>query len=567
MTKACSPMGVLFQFTVTILVFGLSSTTLVHAEEPEFIPDTPATHIQSLLKEGTHPKLRWGKFSDYKAQLEQLYQQNGLAPLWLDEGRPTPQARELVESLAGADSKGLSAEDYDAELLGQWLSEFSERGANPREIASFDVALSLIAMRYVSNLYIGRINPNNIDYGLNVEPKRVDLPNLIQKIAQSPQPAAVVDALEPKFPIYERLKAALPRYQRLAKEITPVRFSFPRKLSPGDRHKDVPALRQLLHALGDLEEIKPDSAESQIYGPELAQAVKRFQQRHGLAPDGIIGKGTLSQLNFPLADRLRQIQLGLERLRWLPERIPGNYLVVNIPSFQLFGFRNGSAFGKSDLQMNVIVGESVDGRHTPVFHSDMTYITFRPYWNLPYKITVKEMLPQILRNPGYLAKNNLELVPNFAPNAPVYEPSFRNVEMLTTGALKLRQKPGPKNALGLVKFAFPNHNNIYLHSTPSKGLFKKARRDFSHGCIRVEDPVGLAEFILADQGEWTRERIESAMNGSRPRTVTLKHPVPVYIFYSTVFADEEGTVSFYDDIYGHDLVLSDLLAKGFPYPS
>jgi murein L,D-transpeptidase YcbB/YkuD len=560
-------MGVLFQFTVTILVFGLSSTPLVHAEEPEFIPDTPATHIQSLLKEGTHPKLRWGKFSDYKAQLEQLYQQNGLAPLWLDEGRPTPQARELVESLAGADSKGLSAEDYDAELLGQWLSEFSERGANPREIASFDVALSLIAMRYVSNLYIGRINPNNIDYGLNVEPKRVDLPNLIQKIAQSPQPAAVVDALEPKFPIYERLKAALPRYQRLAKEITPVRFSFPRKLSPGDRHKDVPALRQLLHALGDLEEIKPDSAESQIYGPELAQAVTRFQQRHGLAPDGIIGKGTLSQLNFPLADRLRQIQLGLERLRWLPERIPGNYLVVNIPSFQLFGFRNGSALGKSDLQMNVIVGESVDGRHTPVFHSDMTYITFRPYWNLPYKITVKEMLPQILRNPGYLAKNNLELVPNFAPNAPVYEPSFRNVEMLTTGALKLRQKPGPKNALGLVKFAFPNHNNIYLHSTPSKGLFKKARRDFSHGCIRVEDPVGLAEFILADQGEWTRERIESAMNGSRPRTVTLKHPVPVYIFYSTVFADEEGTVSFYDDIYGHDLVLSDLLAKGFPYPS
>jgi murein L,D-transpeptidase YcbB/YkuD len=560
-------MGVLFQFTVTILVFGLSSTPLVHAEEPEFIPDTPATHIQSLLKEGTHPKLRWGKFSDYKAQLEQLYQQNGLAPLWLDEGRPTPQARELVESLAGADSKGLSAEDYDAELLGQWLSEFSERGANPREIASFDVALSLIAMRYVSNLYIGRINPNNIDYGLNVEPKRVDLPNLIQKIAQSPQPAAVVDALEPKFPIYERLKAALPRYQRLAKEITPVRFSFPRKLSPGDRHKDVPALRQLLHALGDLEEIKPDSAESQIYGPELAQAVTRFQQRHGLAPDGIIGKGTLSQLNFPLADRLRQIQLGLERLRWLPERIPGNYLVVNIPSFQLFGFRNGSALGKSDLKMNVIVGESVDGRHTPVFHSDMTYITFRPYWNLPYKITVKEMLPQILRNPGYLAKNNLELVPNFAPNAPVYEPSFRNVEMLTTGALKLRQKPGPKNALGLVKFAFPNHNNIYLHSTPSKGLFKKARRDFSHGCIRVEDPVGLAEFILADQGEWTRERIESAMNGSRPRTVTLKHPVPVYIFYSTVFADEEGTVSFYDDIYGHDLVLSDLLAKGFPYPS
>ncbi|MGX2032218.1 L,D-transpeptidase family protein [Methylocaldum gracile] len=567
MNKVCPTLGIFFQFAVTVLALGTVAASAVQAEAPELIPDTPAVHIQSLLKEGTHPKLRWGKFPDYKAQLEQLYYQNGLTPLWLNEGRPTPQAETLVASLAEADSKGLNAADYDAELLGKWLSEFDTTAANPREVASFDVALSLVAMRYVSNLYVGRINPNNIDYGLNVEPKRVDLPNLIQKIAQSQQPAAMIDALEPKFPIYERLKAALPQYQRLAKEMTPVQFSFPAKFSPGDRHKDVPALRHLLLALGDLNEIKQGSAGSPVYGPELAQAVKSFQQRHGLTADGIIGKGTLNQLNFPLADRLRQIQLGLERLRWLPEQIRGNYLVVNIPSFQLFGFRNGSAFGTSDLQMNVIVGESVDGRHTPVFHSDMTYIVFRPYWNLPYKITVKEMLPQILSNPGYLAKNSLELVPNFSPNAPVYEPSFRNIEMLTTGTLKLRQKPGPKNALGLVKFAFPNHNNIYLHSTPSKGLFKKARRDFSHGCIRVEDPVALAEFILADQGEWTRERIESAMTRDKPKTVTLKQAVPVYIFYSTVLADESGTVSFYDDIYGHDLILSDLLAKGFPYPS
>jgi len=565
MTKVCPSMGIFLQFAVAVLV--LSSSAAVRAEAPELIPDTPAVHIQSLLKEGAHPKLRWGKFPDYKAQLEQLYHQNGLTPLWLNEGKPTPQAQALVASLGGADNKGLNAADYDAELLGKWLNELGATTANPREIASFDVALSLSAMRYVSNLYIGRINPNNIDYGLSIEPKRVDLPHLIQKIAQSPQPVAMIDGLEPKFPIYERLKAALPQYQRLAKEIAPVQFSFPAKFSPGDRHKDVPALRRLLHALGDLKEIKPASTGSQVYGPELAQAVKRFQQRHGLTADGVIGKSTLNQLNFPLADRLRQIQLGLERLRWLPEQIHGNYLLVNIPSFQLFGFRNGSAFGRSDLQMNVIVGESVDGRHTPVFHSDMTYIIFRPYWNLPYKITVKEMVPQILSNPGYLAKNSLELVPNFSPNAPVYEPSFRNIEMLTTGALKLRQKPGPKNALGLVKFAFPNHNNIYLHSTPSKGLFKKARRDFSHGCIRVEDPVGLAEFILTDHGEWTRERIESAMNGTKPTTITLKQAVPVYIFYSTVLADEAGNVSFYEDIYGHDLILSDLLAKGFPYPS
>ncbi|MGX2041293.1 L,D-transpeptidase family protein [Methylocaldum sp. MU1018] len=567
MTKVCPSMGIFLRFAIAALTLGSGMASVVCAEASEIIPDTPATHIQSLVKEGVHPKLRWGKFPDYKTQLEQLYYQNGLAPLWLHAGKPTPQALALVASLGEADDKGLNAADYDAELLGKWSGELQAMTANPREIASFDVALSLSAMRYVSNLYLGRIDPHNINYGLSIESKRVDLPHLVQKIAQSPQPVAMIEALEPKLPVYERLKAALPRYRKLASEMASVQLSFPAKFSPGGRHKDVPALRRLLHATGDLEEIKPGSANSHAYGPELAEAVKRFQRRHGLTADGVIGKTTLNQLNFPLADRLRQIQLALERLRWLPEQIRGEYLLVNIPSFQLFGFRDGSAFGRSDLQMNVIVGESVDGRHTPIFHADMTYIIFRPYWNLPYKITAKEMLPQILSNPGYLARNNLELVPNFSPNAPVYEPSLRNVEMLATGALKLRQKPGPKNALGLVKFAFPNHNNIYLHSTPSKGLFKKARRDFSHGCIRVEDPVGLAEFILADQGEWTRERIESAMNGTNPKTVTLKRAVPVYIFYSTALADESGNVSFYDDIYGHDLILSELLAKGFPYPS
>ena len=251
----------------------------------------------------------------------------------------------------------------------------------------------------------------------------------------------------------------------------------------------------------------------------------------------------------------------------MPDDIRGLYLIVNIPSFQLYGSRAGEGFGHHDIQMDVIVGEAIGGRHTPVFHSDMTYVIFRPYWNVPYKITAKELLPIIRRNPGYLARNNMELVSNFAPSAMPYEPSLENIEMLSTGALKLRQRPGPKNALGLVKFAFPNNNNVYLHSTPSKGLFQRARRDFSHGCIRVQDPVKLAEWVLMGQGEWTRERIISAMTGESPKTVTLKQPIPVYIFYSTVLADQEGRVGFYEDIYGHDLTLQTLLAKGFPYPS
>lgn len=197
----------------------------------------------------------------------------------------------------------------------------------------------------------------------------------------------------------------------------------------------------------------------------------------------------------------------------------------------------------------------------------MTYVIFHPYWNVPHKITVKEFLPAIRRDPAYLARHNLEIVPNFAPNAPVYTPTDETLAMLASGVLKLRQKPGPRNALGLVKFAFPNNNNVYLHSTPSKGLFQRTRRDFSHGCIRVQDPVRLAEWVLAEQGEWTRERIMAAMAGQNPRTVTLKRPIPVYIFYSTVLADRSGRVSFYEDIYGHDRLLRTLLAKGFPYPT
>lgn len=535
-----------------------SALVALQAAEPEPPADTPAVHIRAILGEGVMPKLRYGNFADYQSHLEELYRQNAGLPLWFKDGQPTMQARAVAESIGTADERGLNAADYDAELLRDWLRATNW---NPREMASFDVALNLSAMRYVSNLYLGRINPRNVDFGLSIEPKKLDLPNLIQKIAQSNAPKEMIDALEPDFPLYRALKVALPRYRKLAQEMDSPQFSFPAKFGPGSHHKSIPALRHYLYALGDLPDGTADGSER--YDPELVHAVKNFQARHGLAGDGVIGKGTQNHLNYPLADRLAQIRLGLERLRWLPQRLPGSYLLVNIPSFQLFGYRDDAALGPRELHMNVIVGEAVDGRHTPVFHADLTNINFRPYWNVPYKITAKELLPIISRNPGYLSSHNMEIVGGGA----VYAPSGGNIQMLSTGALRLRQKPGPKNALGLIKFNFPNHNNVYLHSTPTPGLFKRTRRDFSHGCIRVEDPAGLAEFVLAGQGEWSRERIVAAMNAENQKTVALQRAIPVYLFYSTVLADEHGWVRFYEDIYGHDLILQELLAKGFPYPA
>ncbi|QSA95655.1 murein L,D-transpeptidase [Methylococcus sp. EFPC2] len=548
---------------LSALIVSLFFTHIPAHADDAIAGDPLAASLQALVKEGVHPKLRWGKFTDYQPALEQLYQQSAYHPIWTRDGQAIPQVASVLTALDGARAQGFDPADYDAETLRHWAHDFApDTKPHPQNVASFDVALSLSVMRYASNLYLGRINPRHVNFGLDIEPKKQDLPALIKRIADSSSPEEIFSGLEPKLKLYEHLKAALSHYQTLAKNAPNIQINLPAKFKPGDRHPDVPALRRLLVLLGDLPESKHTS---ETYDAELAEGVKRFQLRHGLGADGVIGKGTLAQLNFPLSERLQQIQLGLERLRWLPERIDGRYLIVNIPSFQLFGFNHNH--DKPDIEMNVIVGEAIDGRNTPVFHADMTYVNFRPYWNVPYKITAKEFVPQILRNPGYLGRNNLEIVANFAPNSPVYEPSLGNVEMLSTGALKLRQKPGPKNALGLVKFAFPNNNNVYLHSTPTQGLFKKARRDFSHGCIRVENPQGLADWVLREQGEWPMERIEETMKGDKTKTVTLKTALPVYIFYSTVLADESGRVMFFDDLYGHDRILQDLLAKGFPYPA
>jgi murein L,D-transpeptidase YcbB/YkuD len=533
---------------------------------PEVAPDLNnpiAAGLQGMIREGMHPRLKWGNFADVQQSLDQLYQARGYQLLWSNGGAPTSQARQLAASLLEANAKGLNNDDYDAHLHMQWMDAL--KSGNAADAVAFDLGFSISLMRYATNLYVGRVNPRHANFGLDIQPKKLDLPGLLNELATMERPGDRLVALEPKLKLYEHLKQALTEYSALAGSQKEEQFEFPAKFKTGDRHPQVAKLRKLMGVLGDLV-VGTENASDQ-YDKALAEAMKKFQSRHGLLADGVIGKTTLLALNAPLDQRVKQIQLGLERLRWLPDHlVDGRYIIVNIPSFQLYGFNDGS--DKPDLTMNVIVGEAINGRNTPVFHSDMTYVNFRPYWNVPYAITSKEYYPIVSQNPGYLGRNNMEIVANFAPNSPVYPATGANIQLLATGALKLRQKPGPKNALGLIKFAFPNNNNVYLHSTPSQGLFKRARRDFSHGCIRVEFPGQLAEFVLKGQDvEWPREKIEELMKGDKTKTVTLKTPIPVYIFYSTVLADENGRVMFFNDIYGHDLLLQDQLAKGFPYPA
>jgi len=291
-------------------------------------------------------------------------------------------------------------------------------------------------------------------------------------------------------------------------------------------------------------------------------AVMNFQRRLGREPSGRIDAQTVADLNVPLSQRVRQMQLTLERWRWLPSAYQTPLIVTNIPEFRLRAYDKDFNIG---VTMKVVVGKAL--RHdTPVFSDTMEYVVFRPYWQVPRSIIRAELIPRIVRDPDFLAKKEYEVVDSHQNVVAEGTVSGDVLDQLRAGKLSIRQKPGPKNALGLAKFIFPNSYNVYMHDTPATELFAKSRRDFSHGCIRLERPADLAAWVLRDNPGWNAERIRAAMNGSTTQQVNLAHPIPVLILYATVIVPEDGVVHFYDDIYGHDAALEKVLAKGYPYP-
>ena len=354
------------------------------------------------------------------------------------------------------------------------------------------------------------------------------------------------------------LAAELARYEALAREPGLRPPAARRVVSPGDVHPDAAALRRFLGALGDLPRgsagvIAP--AADTLYTAELVDAVVAFQRRHGLEPDGVIGPATTAQLRVPLARRAHQLALALARWRQLPDTAPGRFIVVNVPAFRLYAFDRDDGSRWPRLRMNVIVG-SAEGRHdTPVFSGVLREVVFQPYWDVPPSIARSELLPRIRRDPGYLGREHLEIVRGGDHDAVVHAPTAANLARVATGALRLRQRPGPWNALGAVKFVFPNRYNVYLHGTPAQALFARARRDFSHGCVRVADPTTLAEWVLAGEQGWDRAAVEAAMTSGPPsRRVRLARPLSVHVLYATAVVGDDGLARFYPDIYGHDAV-------------
>jgi L,D-transpeptidase YcbB len=508
------------------------------------------------------PDLHHRDFPQGLDMLRALYAKRGFLPIWLESGTPTVQARRLAQALRDAGAHGLDPADYDADWIDAQIRELlAAPDAREARWAALDLRLSSAVLRYVMHLHYGRVDPRAGGFNLPVPRADLDPIETIDRLAGANDTAAVLAAIEPHFQQYRLLEAALAKYRRLAPddELTALPPLGRRSIRPDEQYSGATVLRRLLAALGDLGSDVPAASRDSTLDSDLVAALRSFQERHGLVADGVLGKHTYAALTIPLARRVRQIELTLERWRWLPafETPP---IVVNIPAFRLYAFRTSEDRESDMLRMDVIVGRSFPETQTPVFMAQMKHVVFRPYWDVPDSIVRREMLPQIRAKPAFLTRNHLELVSGRRDDSPVVPPTRKNIEALATGAVRLRQQPGPDNALGAIKFVFPNVHSVYLHSTPDKRLFKESSRAFSHGCIRVGDPVALAAHVLRNaEGDWTAEKIDLAMKGEPNQRVALSKPIRVMILYGTVIAMESGRVQFFEDIYGYDQKLEELL--------
>jgi L,D-transpeptidase YcbB len=543
-----------------------SETSAKSAAPPQQLSPEGQASLRAILQAGNLPDLHWPDFSDYDKHLQKFYESYGYSLPWVRGMEPTSQAQQVIALLSQAEQKGLSAEDYDGPRWGGRLAKLKPAAPQPSEADAvrFDSALTVCVMRYISDLHIGKVNPKHFEFGLDVEAKKYNLPEFLKEhVVDASDVAGVLAQVEPPYPGYRRTIRALHTYLELAKEYSGNQLpDIQKTVAPGDSYPGVPQLMRLLRLLGDLPADANVSADGTVYQGPLVDAVKNFQRRLGREPDGRITAQTLADLNVPITSRVRQMQLTLERWRWLPLSYQKSPIVANIPEFHLRAYDEDF---KIALQMNVVVGKAY-GHDTPIFSDTMEYVVFRPYWSVPYPIAKAEFLPRIAGDPDYLAKKGFEVVNDRQEVVTSGTVTSEVLEQLRAGKLFIRQTPGPKNSLGLVKFIFPNNYSVYFHDTSEQVFFSKSRRDFSHGCIRVERPADLAVWVLRDNPGWNMDRVRAAMNGNTTQQVNLAHPIPVLIVYATVIVTEDGIVHFYDDIYGHDVALEKVLEKGYPYP-
>jgi len=500
---------------------------------PQYLePETP---VAKAVAAAMSPELPEG--------LVLYYGERAFAPVWFNQEGLTENAHLAIAAMAAANEHALNPNNYDP--LG--FIKRSETAASEQDWAAFDIDLSVQFLRYATHLSSGRVQPNAINKALNLFPDRPDAKTLFENADSTEDFSAFLDSLAPQSDNYARLKRRLAQFREKAAAggFTPVPDGD--VLKPGMSDPRVATLKTRL-----MEEDIPGAADHQgeVYDGALVEAVKTFQEYHGLATDGVIGKNTLARLNIPLQDKLIQMELNMERRRWMRDDLGEFYVFSNLADQNLKVVRNG----KTVHTARVVVGKPYHA--TPVFSDELEYVEINPFWNVPYSIATKEYLPKLKQNPAALSSKQIRVFQDGNEVAPtrVAWNSYSGGNF----PFRLRQDPGDGNALGRIKFMFPNRFNIYIHDTPSKSLFTQAERAFSHGCIRVSNPFKLADVLLADSnaapGHWEKIR-----DGGERTVVKPKVPIEVHLTYLTAWMNKDGSTHFRKDIYGRDEVLLEAL--------
>lgn len=517
-------------------------------------------------------------------EVRTFYANRNCFPAWYLEGKEEHRAETILEILEGAEAHGLPSSLYNTKALAQELeiligNALTILPPEPLDVANFDIKVTDSAISYAKHLAQGLVNPETHDIFWEVTDDALSIPELLNKSIKENKTESFFDSISPQHPNYKSLQKAYKDLDVLIQSNELIDFSISEKPEAGDSSSAVIKLRSILkqwYPIADtpnyfvvdtikevLKKEMSDSTFSYIdtsyleidsfyyeayYDTTLLQNLKKFQWQNGLDSDGEIGSQTLSALNNSLWNRKQQIEINLERWRWCPTEFGKEHLLVNIPAYYLH------AYSSDSLSLNKVVVTGAPWTRTVVFSDQLRYIEFNPYWNLPFSISTKEILPKLKKDPSYLTRNNMKLFsggksidPYGVDWSEVYANNFQ---------YQIRQEPGVRNALGLVKFLFPNQYSIYLHDTPSKKYFEEVVRAFSHGCVRLKNPFELSTYLLRDSKKWTPEKVDGLIAKSKNKRIELDETVPIYLLYLTTWVDEDGRLRFQHDIYKRDERLS-----------
>ncbi len=478
--------------------------------------------------------------------LTSVYHNKTLRPYWVTPEGPGPKALIVLDFLKKAETEGLDPKNYEVDLIS---ALFAAR--QPRSLARLDILLTYNLIKYIHDVSHGRLKSRYADSSLFPEAEDINFKPraTMKKVLRAPDLTVYLESLPPAHRHYIGLKKALKTYRTIEKEGGWPFITAGPTIRSGDYDERIPEIIRRLSVTGDVDPTKvPLTAQ---YSPVVRQSIVRFQVRQGLAPDGIIGPKTIAALNVPVTERIKQIIINMTRWRWQEHDLGEKYILVNIAHFDLTAFEAG----QEAFRFPVIVGELE--KKTPILSGRISSIEINPYWNIPRSIAREEELPKLRKDPNYLVNRHIRLFSGWNKNAHEVDSKtidWNNVSPARMGEYSLRQDPGPWNALGQIKFYFPNKYYVYLHDTPMQNLFSRNQRNFSHGCIRVSDPLKLAAFVLSLQagGDWTPEMISGSINEKKRVTIMLPELLPVHLTYQTSWVDKNGQICFNNDIYERD---------------